>query len=254
MILILDSSKGRRILTEKEKNPYPDRKIKFIRLNKNSYKEIHFDKRTRSIIPREVRKKQFPVFNYFFFEHNLYVKLMHIFLDEVENSFFPTEDIDVETVTSEILSSDGKSLLVSNHFLRVNQERRSYFLIAKNSLENYMLWKKEELKSEEFMKNKYANFDSNKKVEYLIKHINFQERMASGFPPKYKGIFVLYLSKNYVDSFGKYDKDPVSTLIKVLDEFDVQKHLVIDMLQHEIDSEEWLRLAKKNKLFADEDD
>jgi hypothetical protein len=138
---------------------------------------------------------------------------------------------------------------LTKHTVKINKEPYDYLQIAKEVLERYLEGIKDKEKAESFLRVEYSNMNSSDKVNYLYGQILFGDRMQGGYPTKYKYPVVPYVSKWFIDTYGKYDSNCFQTITKLLDKFEVKCSEINEMLKHDTNSNEWNELAIKNNLL-----
>jgi hypothetical protein len=138
---------------------------------------------------------------------------------------------------------------LTKHTVKINKEPYDYLKIATDVLERYLEGVSDKVEAESFLSDKYSNMSSSEKVNYLYRQILFEDRMQGGYPSKYKYPVVPYMSKWYADSYGKYDSNYFETIKNLLDKFEVKCSDIDKMLEYDMKSGEWNKLATKNKLL-----
>ena len=232
-----------------EVHPYFNRIIKFEYDEECVLNEIHFDKKSNTLLDRVYRKNTLPQFRFDFPEHQLWVEIKHQFLDEMDFAVIEFEGINIETITSELFDYNGKSKSLILHTVEINKEPYNYLKIANQILKQYQETIKSNDTQESFLKDEYQQFNPKEKVDYLYGQILFEDRMQGGYPSKYKYPVASYVSKWFVDSYGKYDSDYPKTIATLLDKFNLKCADINEMLKYETTSSEWIKLAIKNQLL-----
>ena len=233
----------------KENHPYSNRLIKFETTINGVLEEKHFDKKSNIELNREYRIKTLPKFRFDFSKNNLFIEIRHQFLSDVDYDGVKFEGINVETIISEIFDNNGNSKSLIKHTTKINKEPYNYSKIANDTVERYLETIVDKEKAESFLREKYKKFNSYDKVNYLYGQILFEDRMQSGSPTKYKYPVVPYISKWFVDLYGKYDSNYYETLTKLLEKFEVKCSGINEMLKYETKSDEWNNLAAENELL-----
>ena len=232
-----------------EDHPYFNRIIKFDYDDDGVLNEVHFDKKSNIELNRAYRKNTLPQFRFDFPEHHLYVEIKHQFLDEMDFQEIQFEGVNIESITSELFDLNGNSKSLILHTVEINNEPYDYIKIANQILEHHQETIQTHDQKESFLKEEYLEFTSMEKVNYLYQQILFEDRMQGGYPSKYKYPVAPFISKWFVDTYGKYDPSYQETIIKLLDKFNVKCSEISDMLKYETKSTEWNKLAIKNKLL-----
>jgi hypothetical protein len=233
----------------KEKHPYSNRTITFETTIDGVLNEIHFDKNSNSQLSREYRFETLPKFRFDFPEKKICIEIKHQFLDEIDYGGVMFDGINIETIISEVFDDNGNSKSLTKHTIKINKEPYNYLKIATEVLERYLEGIKDKEQAESLLRDKYSNLNSSEKVNYLYGQILFEDRMQGGYPTKYKYPVVPYISKWFVDSYGKYDSDYYKTITKLLDKFEVKCSETNEMLKYDTKSDEWNKLATKSKLL-----
>lgn len=232
---------------------YANRIVVFKTVADNVQQEIHLDSSSGRVIDREKRRAGFPKFEYSFAEQGLTAIVEHVFLDELQDLDYRPPGIDIETTTVRLLRG-VREISLGKHLHPVNKFPPAHFEHAKSSVEWHVGMEESEIAFEAFLRDEFSTLNTDQKVRHLRYQIGFEDRMQGGYDSGYSSHIASYLSKWYMDTYGRYDRRPIRTLKRVARSFDVGTRYLKQMVRYDVDSAEWRSYASKIGLLTDADD
>lgn len=229
---------------------YSDRIIVFEEVEKETFKEYHFEKHSEKLIDREKRKKSLPTKEYKFEEHKIKGVAEHVFLDELEFIGFIPKGIDIETIVIRMFIGENEiSKALNTH--PVNKFSNDYFSTVKNVVDRYVENQNTLKDKHDFLQNIFSKWDLKDKADFIHKQILFEDRMQGGFPSGYNNPAATYLSKWFIDEYQKYDNEIINTLTLIANKFNIDTKYLEDMTKYYTDSPEWRKYALDLNLISE---